>query len=259
MGISREIGIVNIWHNTLLSDYPSVVTYAGILRSTYGASAVFPLVNATGGAVPEFVNGWNGTYSNVTPQDAAGPVPSTLAPTFNGTTSYMDIFTAGLAGAFNPAALSVFIFVKLPSGAWTDATIRYLFDIQVNNGNRVYMRKNGTNNQIRVQYGAGGTFKTVDSTALGGLTSWLGMGATVDTVADELKFYGNGSQLGSTQTALGTWVGTIATALIGSQPAPPSAVFSGQEAYMALKFGLPVWTATDFTNMQNDAATAIGD
>lgn len=238
-----------------------MTAFGSIMTGTYGASVVWPFVNVPSGSVVYATNAsYNGAHVGLTLQDTAGPVPGSLAPLWDGTNDYADIFTAALAGAWNPAALSAFLFIKVASGAWTDATIRYLFNIQVNGANRVYIRKNGTNNQLRAFYAAASSNKVIDSTAIGGSTDWNGLGLTAAAAADEFKFFINGSQVGSTLNTIGTWTASpIVSALVGSQPTAPSNVFNGHECYMALKFGLPVWTATDYTNMQADAATAEAD
>jgi hypothetical protein len=47
------------------------------------------------------------------------------------------------------------------------------------------------------------------------LNTWTHAAMTWDTAADEFKAYINGSQVGTTQTGLGTWAGTVTSGDLG--------------------------------------------
>lgn len=246
-------------------------TFAKVMFNQFGASVVWPLVNTfptdpgnptVAGTVPAYdAPDLNGSYFNLTPQAVAGPVPGSLAPTFNGSTSYMNIFRPLLTSILvSGVAISTFSYTKFPSGAWTDGAVHYVYDFYSNNGNRTYLRKSSTNNQLQAQYSAGAVNKVTGNTVLGGTTTWMGLGVTIDKAADELKMFGNGAQVGTTTTGLGVWAGSITAATIGSfAVSPPVGSFSGQQAYVAVRVGLPVWTAANYAAMQAFAATVLPD
>lgn len=236
----------------------SSVPYSSILINTYGASEVWPLVDiASGTTITAKVNtARNGTLAGWDLQNAAGPVPGTLAPFSDGTTTDSgNIFTTSLAGIFNGNVGSVFAWYRVANaGVWTDSTNRLGFVAQVNSTNLVRLLRDVASNTLRLERRGGGTVAVTD-TSIGGSTAWFSLGLSWDTGGSaELKAFINGSQVGSTATGIGTFTGTIVSAVIGASTTL-TANWHGWLAYTAVRFG-SIWTPTQFANMHNAAASA---
>lgn len=191
----------------------------------------------TGGtaALDATVNARNGIYTGVT-LGLSGIGDGRSAATFDGATSYNNIYSAGLAGAFNGQLGSVIIWGKVSAaGVWTDGTARRLIYLAADTNNRVSLVKAAANNEIDWLYVAGATSKSA------GITSFSPSGAfcaglTWDKAGDAVKFYVNGVQSGATQTGLGTFAGSLAaaTTLIGAISTAPANVWSGILAHGAI-------------------------
>ena len=81
----------------------------------------------------------NGTYVNVTLLQG-GIGDGRICPSYNGTTSYTDIYSAALAGAFNGAEGTLMIWAKVSAaGVWTDAASRYLVRLRADANNSVHI------------------------------------------------------------------------------------------------------------------------
>lgn len=196
------------------------LTYAQRVLAIPNLLAYWKLDEASGtNAADSSGNGRNGTYSGVTLAQTAGPGASMgLAGLWDGVNDTVDVFSAGLASVFPSAAGSLVVWFKVDSAAvWNDATVRVIAQFRVDGNNSVLLYKNAANS-ISAIYTAGGTAKSVTN-AYSALI-WSVFGITWDKVADQVKVYLNAAQLGSTQTGLGTWSGTIATAYIGSASGP---------------------------------------
>ena len=174
--------------------------------------------------------GNNGTNAaNVTVGAAAGG-HLTNAYSFNGTANNVNIYSSDLNSAFNPNEGTLVAWAKVSgAGVWTDATTRVVVQIQADSNNLVLLTRTATNNNLRVQYKAGGTSSVIDNTSLGGNTGWIQTVITWSKSNDQVKMYLNGSQVGSTQTGLGIWVGNLlsTTAHIGTADSVPNNPWSG--------------------------------
>jgi hypothetical protein len=86
--------------------------------------------------------------------------------------------------------------------------------IIVDAGNRVYFERlaNDTSNVV---YIAGGTSKNVNVGAVSNI-SFQHCVLTVSLSANQMKWYVNGTQAGTTQIGLGTWAGNLTDATIGA-------------------------------------------
>lgn len=214
---------------------PNSPQYLRKILGMFGSSvvALWPQ-NELSGAVSKDISGhgYNGAYSGVT-LGAAGIGDGNSAVSYDGTNSFDNI--AAVAPGFNPLAGTFLIPAKMSAaGVWTDAATRYIFRLGADASNGVNIRKTSTDNRLTFEYVAGGTSKAVNSTAFGGSTVWMMLAISWDKAADAVKAYGCtlGSvlaQLGTTQTSLGVWSGTLAATLccIGSLSTGPSSVHSG--------------------------------
>ena len=183
----------------------------------------------------------NGTYARdlsvMGTED--GPVTGEVAPTFDGSNDYLDLYTTTFREAFEAAVEadgSISFWVKLPSAVWTDGTARQFFLFRDDANNWVSSARHTNNNYLRHQYRAGGTSETVDASGQSD-TGWVNWIFTWSVSSDEFKVYKNGVQIGTTQTGLGTWDGPVSAlyTLIGaSYKSPISAPLSGSISNFAV-------------------------
>jgi len=214
--------------------------YDQIIAALFGANLIQYLpANETTGTTAEdaTANNRDGTYSNVTLNSIAGPVASMgYAGLWNASTSYLDVYSASLAGAFSASAGTLsFWFRMLNSTAWTGAVgFKYMARLAVNGTNQVRIWKTNVNNTFTLAYIAGGTTKEVSTTSSS--LGWIHACITWSVAADEVKTYINGIQIGATQTGLGTWAGSLAasTCNLGSAVNTGSNVHSGYIFHYAL-------------------------
>jgi hypothetical protein len=200
-------------------------------------NAYWPLWE-TAGAVADNLEGTaarDGAYSNVT-LGQTGIGDGYTCPSFNGVTSYVNIYSASLNGVWNGGLFTISAWVRVGgAGVWTDGVVREAFHIGANTTtNLVQIRKDNAANTLRCQYRAGGVIKTVDHTISS--TDWIHVLCTVSAAADEFRFFVAGSQVGLTQNGLGVWVGALGANVncIGSQTTAPVSLFSGYLAHVAI-------------------------
>ena len=181
-------------------------------------------------------NGYDAAYHNVT-LDQEGIGDGSGAPLFDGSTSYINAYSAGLAGAFNGAAGSLMIWFKASAGVWVDDTSRCLVNFIVDSYNHVSILKSNNTNRLYASYCAGAVTEQIDVQFDEDDTDWHFAVITWDSGADEVKFFLDAAQWGDTQTGLGVWEGTPAAqgCAIGSSIGVLAfAVWDGSLAHAAL-------------------------
>ena len=187
----------------------------------------------------------DGTYSGVTLDAITGPAGLPTGQ-WDGTNDVLDIYSTSLRDAFNDAEGTAMVWAKVSgAGVWTDSTNRYLLNLRTDSNNQVQFLKLTSNNDIFIRYEAGGVQETVTDSSLAGTLDWFHLAITWSVAADEMKAYINGSQVGSTQTVLGTWVGNLSSTetVIGAANTTPGSVWDGYLAHPA------IWT-TPLTGAQ---------
>lgn len=173
----------------------------------YAPIRYWPLWDLSGLSATELIVGDNGTYSAGVTLGANGIGDGKTGIATDA--DNVNLYSAALNASFNPALFSIMIWTQITNpGVWIDATNRWMFQLRADVNNRLYFYKTTTNNQVRFDYIAGGTNKNVVYSTSGPLT-YLSLLATVSKVADEMKFFVNGAQVGVTQTGLGNWVGAL--------------------------------------------------
>lgn len=240
----------------------AVATYATILRDTYSASEIFPLVDiASGTTINAFINSnRNGTLTGWDLQNAAGPVTGTLAPYSDGVSDYGNIYTSGggvgLDDIFNGSVGAAVIWVNATDWGATTG-IDMMLALAADTNNNIQIRKENAANRIFYQYKAGGTI--ISHTENGVSGGWHMLGMSWDTGSDEVKVFLDAGAL-ATYNGLGTWAGNLSSsqALIGAWDTAPTFIFDGHLAYCAVKFGA-VWTPADIANIYNAAAASGAD
>lgn len=200
--------------------------------------AYWPLADAAGASVvtDESGNGRNGTYTAVT-LGQTGIGDGRTAASFDGSTSFANVFSTSLQSAFNGAEGTIATWLRVSSSSvWTDATLRSPMTLSVTGSNVVRIRKPTTSNQIQGTYIANAInlSVTVGTSSL----AWLHLAVTWSKSADQVIVYLNGTQSGSTLTGLGVFSGSLlsTTTTLGASSTTPAAPWSGLVAHAA------VWT-----------------
>ena len=177
----------------------------------------------------------NGAYTAVTLR-AAGIGDGRTAGSFDGSTSYCNIYSAGLNTDFNGQEFTVLLWARVNAASvWTDASDRRLITLMVDSNNLISIRKTATANQLLWFYKAGGVQFGPASTAYA-TTDWLVLAMTASKSGDQFKIFAQGAQVGSTSTGLGLWSGSLLStqALIGAYSTTPDQLWHGSIAHVAL-------------------------
>lgn len=178
-------------------------------------------------------NGYDGKLIGVTGGEV-GIGDGVTCMGFDGTDDLIDVFSSGLANTFNGNAGTLMVWVKVRSlETWTDGQLRRAFYLAANDDNRIIVQKSNSADQFAMMYIAGGITSSVAVNQLND-TEWMCWCLTWDATADEAKVYKNGSQIGDTQTGLGTWAGIPGITVTGAGSLKPTFVWSGWLAHVAL-------------------------
>lgn len=176
--------------------------------------------------------GNNGAYTAVT-LNQTGIGDGLTAASFDGTSSLNNIYSAALASDFNGAEGTLAGWAKVSAaGVWSDGVGRALVHFKRDTSNFILIRKAGAANNLFWDYRAGGTQESALVSC--SLTAYFHIALTWSKAAEEVKFYLNGVQSGSTATALGTFGGAITEAQVGAASTVPGEVWSGLLAHAML-------------------------
>lgn len=223
-------------HNLLLSTPPfDTLAYTNKVVAL-SPIAYWPLAELTGStAVDASGNGRNGAYA-ATALGQLGIGDGRNAALLDGATSFINIYSASLSGAFGSAEGTAALWMRVSgAGVWTDGTTRRLLCLQVDGSNRVRIDRTTTNGRVDLAYSAGGVTQTVSVTSLSS-TNWLHFALTWSKAGDAVKGYLGGVQQSTTQTGLGVWAGVLASTatVAGAANTTPANVWSGYLAHVAL-------------------------
>lgn len=195
--------------------------------------AYWPLWDASGSVATDISgNALHGAYVSVT-LGQPGIGDGRTCPLFDGINGYVNIWSAGLASAFNGAEGTLAIWCKVyNAGVWTDASYRCLAVLRSDGNNQVRLFKQNTDNDLYAAWIAGGGWygRTVAS---GGPAGWFHFAITWDKAGDLVRVYFNGTQIGTDQTGLGTYAGAMTDAFIGEYAASDS-LWNGYLAHAAI-------------------------
>lgn len=194
--------------------------------------AYWPLADVSGSvATDESGNGRNGTYSNVT-LGVPGIGDGRTAAAFDGSTSFVNVYSASLSGAFLPDLGTFAIWLQVANvGVWTDTAFRAAMSFETTGGTQFYIQRDSTNNRIQV-----GRFSGA-SVNLNGLSStgWLHVAITWSVAANQFIAYLNGAAVGSPVAIVTKTAGlNSARTRIGSYSASPFQGWSGSLAHPAV-------------------------
>jgi hypothetical protein len=201
----------------------------------YSPIAYWPLWEASGTTAECLVNpAQTGTYTGVT-LGQTGIGDGKTCPLFDGTNDYVNAYSTTLRDAWNGAEGTAAGWAKVSgAGVWSDGGHRRILFAQSDANNFVQITKTNTNNQLRFWRRGGGTSEIITDTSLAATTAWFHWAITWSETADQVKTYLNGSQVGSTETSLGTYANALAVALVGADSTGPTLVWDGYQAHPAL-------------------------
>lgn len=216
---------------------PVVITYTQKVQAL-SPIAYWPL-NETSGTTAVAVVGTNGTYKrNVTTMTTAtGIGDGNTAPVFTAGSDNINIYSAGLVAAFKAATGSIVTWSKVSGVAiWTDGVERKIIQLYADGSNRIDISKAAANNVVALTLIGGGTNKSVAAQPISDV-GWMCWALTWDTSGGgQLIAYKNGSQSGTTQTGIGTLVGSFSNSFtwIGSTNAAAALGWDGNLAHIQI-------------------------
>lgn len=211
------------------------LAYTRQVQTLAGAAliAYWPLAESGGTAITDASgNGHAGTASNVA-LGAPGIGDGRTAARFNGTSSVVNVFSAGLAAAFSGVEGTIAAWCRVgASGVWGDSTIRRAVTLSVNAQNRILLQKNSAAGQLIPNYVAAnvGKSQTQATTTL----AWFHLATTWSAAGDTVAHYFNGALITAALHTLGAWAGALAVAAIGANDLTPTSVWSGDIAHVVL-------------------------
>ena len=211
-----------------------------IIRSTRGWIATIAIQETSGSiAIVDSLGGVaaNGTHTSVTlGQQGIGNIR--YLPFYDGINDLTSPHSAGLASLFNGAEFTAMAFVRVPASVWTDATNRAIMRLNADPNNDIFLNRGVGNGSIRFLATAGGiTDQIIHTTTSPTDVFHVAMTRSESAGASgELKAYIDAVQVGTTQTTLGTWAGTLVAnnTQIGSIINTGAWFWSDSIAYVAL-------------------------
>ena len=218
----RGLGIQGLANPVFSAGCPGGLNLAGTILS-YNPILYMPMNELTGTTIVNYGSlgtAANGTYSGVTLNQIDAPGGG-RAGLWDGVNDQGNPWSAALAAAHTPTEQTVLIWWRVYNAAvWTDATYRQAIQVAYDtNTNRAYAgRVSITDNGIYGVIRTNGAYKSTTTTSYANL-SWHLSALTVSYSADQFKHYEDATQIGATQTGLGTWANAITDAYtkIGSQ------------------------------------------
>lgn len=141
----------------------------------------------------------------------------------DGVNDYIDTDT--VAGNVDEDKGTVSMWIKF-NGATSVNNV--FWKATVDSNNQIFMMYLNSTQKFRFAHKGGGTQAQADvSTSEEGDGNWTHIAITWNTGDDELKGYVNGSQVGGTQSSLGTFSGTIDECYIGTNTLAANQFFKG--------------------------------
>jgi hypothetical protein len=149
-------------------------------------------------------NGYHGAYSGAT---LAGDtfLNGDAAPSFDGVNDFVNVYSAGFAGAFDGNEGTVVAWAKVANaGTWADGVLRFVS----------YFRADGGSSQIQISKFPASDLLFIERLPSGipayaffntSSTDFIPIAITWSKLLDETRHFASGSQQGATSTGIGTW------------------------------------------------------
>lgn len=180
-------------------------TYAEKILQLYGSAVIGyrQLAESAGtNANDSSVQGNDGLYTGVDLAHLAAPAKlGTMAPFFDGANDNVNLYSAAFAADTPTDMGTISGWARVANaGVWTDGVARCV--VSIGNASHYFIaRKGSTSNQLQAQFSL--TLGNRQITFATTTTDWFHIALTLDSVANEYKFYVNGVQRGATQTGAG--------------------------------------------------------
>ncbi len=188
-----------------------------------------PMGELSGGiAYDESAEENDGAYTGVT-LGQPGFDGITNCPLFDGANDYNNIYSAGFNADFDGQEGTFSIWGRVSAlSVWTDSAARAMFTLLVSGDHYLQVSKRPTDNNLLWLYRADSTNKSVSSLGYTEI-DWFHIALTWSLGEDEVKAFYNGSQVGSTQSGLGTWAGNlgVTNCCVGAEITTPTSVWDG--------------------------------
>ena len=223
-------------YTTLAGDAVTETAYTTKVKG-YSPFAYWVLNETSGSTATEEIDSPNqdGTYTGVTLNSSTGPDGDPVG-LWDGTNDVAGIYTATLDGNFDGTEGTLAGWFKVSgAGVWSDGIGRYFVNLTVDASNNIRCYKWSTVNKLRCEYRAGGTLERNELTVSS--TGWVHYACTWSVTDDKFITYIDGTQTGSINTSIGSFVGSFNSdeVAIGSFfIASPGNVWDGYCAHVAL-------------------------
>lgn len=227
------MNVLGLWGGDSVQD--------AITSLVFKYGGVYWPLQETSGTVASAIASTAGTFDGATVGTMVGQDAGVLgrAYLFDGLNDYVDIYSVALQNLFNSEAGAVILFANVNSaGVWTDSTLRRALIISNTSlTHSITLRRETTNNTLGLY--SGGRSQTVTTST----TEPFCMASTWNKTANEVKFFLNGVQQGSTQTLLTEFTDSINSdeCAIGARAvSSPLNVWSGLISHVVLLTGTPL-------------------
>lgn len=204
---------------------------------SYSPTAYWPLWETSGNVAHCLVNSaQNGTYLRdvATMGTQTGIGDGNTAPMFDGVNDAVNIYSATLNGAWNPALGTLMIWCKMPTGPVNEEIIR----LRADGNNMISLRAEAATARIIWQYVAGGVSETMleDTVAT---TTWQALFLDQSKAGEIVHAYRHVAGTAVTSLSdvnLGVWSGNLDNlrTVIGASTTGPTSSYTGGLAHMAL-------------------------
>lgn len=202
----------------------------------YGPIAYWMLAEAAGAVAIDEVNSplQDGTHVGVT-LGQPGIGDGETCPLYDGVNDLTNIYSATFAGAFDGEEGTLAGWLRVSgAGAWTDGIQRDAAHMRRDFQNRIDIYKAAANNRLRLRYEANNVQRQI--THIISSIDWIHAAITWSLLADEVKAYVAGAQVGLTLNGLGVWIPPLAVngVVIGSESVPVARPWGGWLAHCAV-------------------------
>lgn len=225
-----------------VTDTPAASSYADDLVAYSGSVALWPFNETTGSAADNYEGtaARDGTYSNVTLDNVAGPVGAERAGLWvPASSSYADIYSSDLNTNWTPDEITILVWFKVRAAAvWTDSTVRQFLTLRADGSNQFYFQKTGGANTISIRSSGGGTHHTRSIGSVSD-TGWICFALTRSISNDRVRVFMDGSKQGADMTGLSAWAGNLANTntVAGASNTSGGSPMDGHLAYVYIRNG----------------------
>lgn len=183
------------------------VSYQTQVKNIFGASLIgyWPLDDQSGTTARDVSGyGHNGAYSNITlGQDGIGD--GSASASFNGTNSYVNLFSAGLASVFSGIEGTLSLWVKVNAiDRWeAETTARRIAVLTGDATNNIYVRR-ASLNSLFFGYLSNNSLSDVSVSDINP-TDWMHIALVWSQSGDFVRSYINGKQVVSEKASVADW------------------------------------------------------